>query len=482
MGGGPRMTALETYRRDRLSLWETILMVRAAGGTVQAMAPVLLLVTFVVAPAPFGVLILGRAPSPSDRFFILAGVLIPISAMLMVLFEVRRIGPLAFLRTLPQPHAPRSLLLLPACGLGLLVAVASLSVLPVLAAVALLGCWCWATAIGHRFAGRGGWLLLLVAVPLAYVALFAAAVSFAAGGLTAVAAVSTALGLAGCLASPRDRFLALVATGSRRQSEGAQVGSDALDPTVRRNRSGGRRGSAVRIFQMALRANPRGSSGVWWFAIAIAGLCFLPGAVSSPMRALTMSLGFQMTVASALAASNSRATREFLSIRPVGRWLLLRSTVLPWVLVGLLFPAIALVGATTRTSVAREDLPSLSYPRDAVPAARSSAIGQRAPKPQKQVTVSPALRSRLVDSVLRFGFLQLAWFLSFAAFGITNERRGLSRKRWTSLVLSLVAGALMTPMILPRFRLPWGPPPIWLAALLAAAGAYALRRRLAVPD
>jgi len=475
------MTASETYRRDRLSLWETILMVRAAGGTAQAMAPVVLLVAFVVAPAPFGVLILGRDPSPSDRFFILAGVLIPISAMLMVLFEVRRIGPLAFLRTLPRPPAPRSLLLLPACGLGLLAALASLSVLPVLAAVALFGCWCWATAIGHRFAGRAGWVLLLVAVPLAYVALLAAAVSFAAGGLTALAAVSAALGLAGCLASPRDRFLALVTTGSNRQPDDAPVGSDALDLTVRRNRRGGRRRSAVRIFQMALRANPRGSSSIWWFAIALAGLCLLPAALSSPMRGLTASLGFQMTVGSALAASNSRATREFLSTRPVGRWLLLRSTVLPWVLFGLLFPAIALVSATTRTSVAREDLPLLSYPRDAVPAARSSAIGEQASKLHKQVTVSPALRPRLVNNVLRFGFLQLVWFLSFAAFGITNERRGLSHTRWASLVLFLVAGALMTTMIFPRLGLPWGPPPIWLAGLLAATGAYVLRRRLAVP-
>jgi hypothetical protein len=462
-------------------MWEIILLVRAAGGAAQAMAPLLLLVTFMVAAAPFGLLSVGRDRSPSDRFFVLAGVLIPISAMLMVLFEVRRIGPLAFLRTLPQPHAPRSLLLLPACGLGLLVAVASLSVLPVLAAAALFGCWCWATAIGHRFAGRSGWLLLFVAVPLAYVALFAAAFSFAAGGLTAVAAVSTALGLVGCLASPRDRFLALVTTGSNRQPDAAQVGSDALDLTVRRNRRGGRRPSTARIFQMALRANPRGSGGIWWFAIAIAALCLLPAAASSPMRALTISLGFQMTVASALAASNSRATREFLSTRPVGRWLLLRSTVLPWVLLGLLFPAIALVGATTRTSVARQDLLSVSYPRDTVPAARSSAVGEQAPKLQKQVTVSPALRSRLVDSVLRFGFLQLAWFLSFAAFGITNERRGLSRERWTSLVLSLVAGALMTPMLVPWLRLPWGLPPIWVAGMLAAAGAYLLRRRLAVP-
>ena len=90
-------------------------------------------------------------------------------------------------------------------------------------------------------------------------------------------------------------------------------------------------------------------------------------------------------------------------------------------------------------------------------------------------------RSTLVERVLGFGLLQLVWFLSFAAFGITNERRKLSGERWTSLVLFLVAGALMAPTILPWLRLPWGPPPIWLAGLLAATGAYLLRKRLAVP-
>lgn len=98
------------------------------------------------------------------------------------------------------------------------------------------------------------------------------------------------------------------------------------------------------------------------------------------------------------------------------------------------------------------------------------------------MTVSPSLRSLLVDSALRFGLLQLAWLFSFAAFGVTNERKGWSRTRWTSLVLLLVEGALMMPTILPWLSLPWGPPPIWLAGLLAATGGYALLRRLAVPD
>lgn len=455
-------------------------MFRAAGGTAEAMAPVVLLVVFVVAAA-LGAMILARHQSPSDRFFVLAGVLIPISAMLMVLFEVRRIGPLAFLRTLPQPHAPRSLLLLPGCGLGLLAALASLSVLSVLAAVALFGCWCWATAIGHRFAGRSGWLLLFVAVPLAYLALLVAAWSFAAGGLTAVAAVSAALGLAGCLASPRDRFLALVATGSKRRPDGAQVGSDALDLTVRQDRGAGRRSAAGRIFRVALRANPRGASGILWFALAIGGACFLLLTIASPLKPLTASLVFQMTLANSLAASNSRGAREFLSTRPIRRRLLLRAAVLPWVLLGLLFPAVALVSAATRTTVARDDLSSLSYLRDPIKPSRPSSFGEHQPRLPGRLLVSPAIRSALVGRVLGSGVLQLAWFLSFAAFGITNERRRWSHTRWTSLALFLVAGALMTPMFVPWLRLPWGPPPIWVAGLLAAAGAYVLQRRLAVP-
>ena len=216
----------------------------------------------------------------------MTGVLIPTSAMLMVLFEVRRIGPLAFLRTLPQPHAPQSLLLLPACGLGLLAAVASLSVLPVLAAVALLGCWCWATAIGHRFAGRAGWLLLLVALPLAYLSSLRQLLSFAAGGLKAAAAASTALGLAGCLASPRDRFLALVATGSKRRPDGAQVGSDALHVTARHDRGAGRHsGRPGHIFGWLSAPTLEVTSGILWFALAIGGTCFLLLASREPPQA-----------------------------------------------------------------------------------------------------------------------------------------------------------------------------------------------------
>ena len=296
-----------------------------------------------------------------------------------------------------------------------------------------------------------------------------------------MAAVSAALGVAGCLASPRDRFLALVATGSKRRPDGAQVGSDALHVTARQNRGAGRRSAAGRIFRVALCANPRGASGILWFALAIGGTCFLLLAIASPLKPLTTSLVFQITLANSLAASNSRAAREFLSTRPIRRRLLLRAAVLPWVLLGLLLPAVALVSAATRTTVARDDLSSLSYARDTIKPSRPSWFGEHPPWLPGQLPVSPAIRSALVERVLGFGVLQLAWFLSFAAFGITNGRRGLSRERWTSLVLFLVAGALMTPTLAPWLRLPWGPPPIWVAGALAATGAYVLRRRLAVP-
>ena len=162
-----------------------------------------------------------------------------------------------------------------------------------------------------------------------------------------------------------------------------------------------------------------------WFALAIGGACFLLLAIASPLKPLTASLVFQMAVANALAASNSRAAREFLSTRPIRRRLLLRAAVLPWVLLSLLFPAVALVSAATRTTVARDDLSSLSYPRDTIKPSRPSSFGEHPPRLPGQLLVSPAIRSALVERVLGFGVLQLAWFLSFAAFGITNERRAM---------------------------------------------------------
>ncbi len=232
---------------------------------------------------------------------------------------------------------------------------------------------------------------------------------------------------------------------------------------------------------MALRANPRGANRIAWFALAVAGTCFLLLTIASPMKALTASLVFQMTAANALAASNSRAAREFLSTRPIRRRLLLRAAVLPWVLLSLLFPAAALVSAKTRTTVARDDLSSLSYPRDTITRSRPPSFGEHPSWLPGQLLVSPSIRSALVDRVLGLGVLQLAWFFSFAAFAIANERRRWSRTRSTSLVLLLIEGALMIPAIVPWSRLPWGPPPIWLAGLLAATGAYALRARLAIP-
>jgi hypothetical protein len=439
-----KTAAAENHRRDQLGFWDLVLMVRAAGGPAEAVAPRALLAAFVGTAAPFVAMIFSRDPSPSTRFFILAGLCIPISAMSTATFEVRRTAALAFLRTIPQPHAPRSLVLWPAGGLGVLVALASLSVLPVPAAVALFGCWCWAMAIGHRFAGRSVWLLLSVAVPLAYVALYAAALSFAAGGLRGLAAVSATLGLAGCLASPRDRFLALVATRSERPPRRAQDHGGAADVPIREDRRSGRRGTAIRIFRLAFRPSAPVSITFWWVAMAVSGVCLLlVTLVSSPMRVLPGTLTFELAAASGLVASSSRSTREFFSTRPVGRWLL-RSAVLPWVLLGLVFPAIALVRATTHPTVARAGLAS-------------------------------------VDSVRRLALLHLALFFSLAALGVVNERKGWSRTKWTSLALVLTEFALITPTLFPWLGRTWQLPPLWLALLLAAIGVAVLGKRLAVP-
>jgi hypothetical protein len=151
-------------------------------------------------------------------------------------------------------------------------------------------------------------------------------------------------------------------------------------------------------------------------------------------------------------------------------------------MLGALLPLAALAIVATRTSIDRNEVSSLSYSRDTTQATRSSAFDSQRRKPPSQVAVSPALRSLLVAHVVRVGLLELACFSLLAAFGLANDSAGWSRTRQTTIVLFLIAGAMVIPMSFPRPWFPWGPPPIWLASVLAATGGYALRRRLAVPD
>ena len=237
-----------------------------------------------------------------------------------------------------------------------------------------------------------------------------------------MAAVSTALGVAGCVASPRDGFLALVSTGSA---------------PIRARGGAVRRRATTRIFQLALHANPRGLGGLWWVAIAVGGICLLGLAVGAPTRASPASFGFQTAIATGLATANSRSTREFLATRPLSRWVVLRTLIVPWLLLGLFAPTVAIVAAATGTIAAR-------------------------------------------NAIVRVALLQLAFFLSFAAFAVADARKDRGGKRWTGVLLSLISATLASPALVPWLRLPWALPPFWLGGALALAGACELRRRVAV--
>jgi hypothetical protein len=150
-------------------------------------------------------------------------------------------------------------------------------------------------------------------------------------------------------------------------------------------------------------------------------------------------------------------------------------------MLGALLPLTALAIVATRTSIDRDEVSSLSYSRNATQATRPSAVDSQRPKPPSQVAVSPALRSLLVAYVVRVGLLELACFSLFAAFGLANDSAGWSRTRQTNIVFFLIAGAMVIPTIFPRTWFPWGPPPVWLAGLLALTGGYNLRRQLARP-
>jgi hypothetical protein len=207
---------VNTYRRDPLRLWETVLMVRAAGGeTSEGRAAIEPRRKFALAFMLGALLCVGgisaawlqRDPSVIARFEIVAMTLAPIAMFLMLVFEIRRHRALSFLHVIPRTFSSRALLLPPTCAIGAVIALASLLVLPWLAAVALFGCWCCATCVGHWLVGRSSGLIGLVGLPLAYAPIVAVG-SCASGSWTTAAAVALGLALVACLLPTRADLLA----------------------------------------------------------------------------------------------------------------------------------------------------------------------------------------------------------------------------------------------------------------------------------
>ena len=462
---------MESRRRDRLTIWEaSFLLLRAGKSTPgRASGPLVFVAMWssvVVAVGAWLAIAGRRSPVPaSARAFVALALCSTYATGTMSAFANGRGEALRFLRVTPLPVAPKWLLFLPFAGAGVLIARASLMVLPPLVAVTLFGCWCWATAVGHWFAGTNlrlwmvGWLL-------SFAPLGVAAASHHSGSWATSAAVTLALGSVGWLASPRERIAALPAPG------------DALGPRarVRPARHSARRWTALRLFLLAEILTRRGLFALFAISLVILALLVFHGPLSS-----TNGLVLMGACSGFLAGANAPAIRDFLATQPITRGQILRGLILPWCLLAAIVPAAGLLSASTVTTIDGDQIGQLAYPRDVVRAAWSPApVGQDARMPT-EIAVSPALRRLLLGHVTRAVLLQMALFASATTWILANGRvRRRRRQRSMSVVVFAVSFALMIPLSA-RFRVRWTPP-FWLVVPVAALGVWLLVVELAQLD
>ena len=402
---------MESRRRDRLTMWEASFLLWRAGKSTpgRASEPLVFLAMWsAVVVAGLGIAAVHSTFSASARAFIALALCSSCATGTMAAFETGRGEALRFLRVTPLPVAPKWLLLLPFAGAGVLIALASLTVLPPLAAVTLFGCWCWATAVGHWFAGSG-LRLWLVGWLLSFVPLGVAAASHHSGSWATSAAVTLALGSVGWLASPRERIAGLPAPGH----------AGAPRTRVRSARHSARRWTALRMFLLSDMLMRRG----WPVLFALLLVIFTVLTLVNPLSTANGTI-LMMACAGPLAGANAPAIRGFLATQPITRGQRLRGLILPWCLMAAIVPAAGLLSASTVTTIDGNQIRQLAYPRDVVRAAWSPAPAEQSARTPTEIAVSPALRRLLLGHVSRVVLLQMALFASATTFNLASPGSG----------------------------------------------------------
>lgn len=478
---------MEFIRRDRPSLWKTAaLVLRArddAPSAVQSLRAIFVPLFSALFMSAFLMLAIVRRGSPvagdALRFFFVATVSTFLTP-LIVGFEAQRTQAFSFLRVVPHPVAPKWLVLLPSCASGGIIALASLAVLPFQAALALLGCWCWAASVGHAFAGRRVATVALVGWPLSFLPLVTALVLFSRVGWHWAAAAALAFGVVGCLAAPRDRLIPLVSAGSHRTAEHQTCSVPPWGLFAAHQGRWRPRGAALRIFRLtaAIPDNSRVNlSGILPVLIGLDVFGMLMALVL-PARAMMMMVGVPIVAGSRLASAMSPAVAEFMSTRPLPRASWVRGAILPWILIVAAVPVTALLRAGTAATMRRTDLAPLSYSDATIPSALTPGHAAPGARWQAAIVVSPPLRRLRLAHLGRMSILHLAVFAGVAGIGLAG-RRGRRREKRIASGLAIVSVALMTGAGLPMLRA-WGPGPLWLISLAVAACAWALLRDLMV--
>jgi hypothetical protein len=412
--------------------------------------------------AVFGATVASGRGSPTMRSTLAGAAITLIACMGTWLYAVRKARPLAFLRALPSLHTPRAILLRPIFALGLAgAALCMLSVRPVVA-LAFLGCWCWAASVGYRFAARGGWAVVFLALPLSFLGLFSAFVAHTAGRWPAAAVLSLSMAVIGYLTAPRDSLRALPPAGRE-----VQPARPRRFVRVRRSSLSGKLWTTIRVFTLAEAYQTFPRPRWLWFTLPFAASIFLSWL--SPVKGVLAFYPVAFLVARGLSSANEKERVEFLTACPLEKSQLRSALVGVWLLFALLAP----ITSATRVTFA----PTLRFAEmEHVPGA-AAVIAQQAPQASMRrsqlIPVTPPLRRLLLQQVGHNTLLHWATFTVFAAAGMAVRRKASARYRWALAVPAIIPGLFLMAATITGWSGPW-----WLAVLLAAIGTRALHREL----
>lgn len=402
----------------------------------------------------------------------------PVLAELTAAIERSASRQLQFTELLPLPRTTTKWIVLVPTGLFVSALVGSLVVLghiPMADTVPLLGLGWWAIAVGHAFAPRRLWARIFL-MPLAcWLAVVASAIVGEQAGDRVASMVAGVLGVLALAVAPARPFSSAAAAGRRRSSyppRGAP-GVHALP----RSRQAGTLSTSFRIWIMT---TPRWSR---YFLVPF----FIAASVIGCLTSAPMLSSTEVMVAAILSGLLTRArspsTLAFLQARPFTRRSLWLGTWLPAIVLVVLPPLSMLLTVQEEWFIGPTALGftsgganKLSYLREILGA---TFLPASLPAGGMPAEIWPALPPLLVRHAFRLALLSLALLFSLAGQAMASARRTDGRALWPGWLSSLLVSAMLVPCLdaARSWRIPWAPPPLWLAGAMAlGAGLFAFRQ------
>lgn len=209
-----------------------------------------------------------------------------------------------------------------------------------------------------------------------------------------------------------------------------------------------------------------------YLLVALVAASLMKSPLSAPMMPST-SIVLTLALSGWLIRARSPSTLAFLRARPFTRRSLALGTWLPCIALVVLSPLSVFLtiqeawfSGPHPLRLAAGGQNKLPYLRDVLGATFLPALLPAGGIPAE---VWPTLRPLLVRNALRLVLLSVALFFSWAGQGIASARRTDGRALWPGWLLSLLASGMVVPCldVAQSWRIPWAPPPVWLAGAMA---------------